>query len=148
MTGYPARAQAMAGAITWARVSRPEPKCSRAYSSPATSPGTPAASPPTEEARPSTLPSAPWRYRSGRAAAGAVSRKSTTTPSGRCASLRIMKPPPPMPEAAGSTTPRANPHATAASTALPPAWSMATPAWAASGRAALTMPRTPRADRP
>src|SRR5579859_4096057 len=57
----------------------------------------------------------------------------------------IMKPPPPRPEAIGSTTPRASDTATAASTAFPPSASTSRPASAASGCAATTMPFSERA---
>ena len=52
----------------------------------------------------------------------------------------IMKPPPPRPEANGSTTPSASETATAASTAFPPSARISRPASAASGWAATTMP--------
>src|SRR5512139_137952 len=52
-----------------------------------------------------------------------------------------MKPPPPMPELCGSTTPSASMVAIAASVALPPARSISAPAAAARGSAALTTPR-------
>src|SRR6185503_7323099 len=51
-----------------------------------------------------------------------------------------MKPPPPMPELCGSTTLRASNVAIAASAALPPRRSISTPAAAARGSAALTIP--------
>src|SRR5262245_60668975 len=56
-----------------------------------------------------------------------------------------MKPPPPRPEAKGSTTPSARDTATAASTALPPSARTSRPASAASGCAATTMPFSDRA---
>src|ERR1035437_963900 len=70
------------------------------------------------------------RYMLREAAWGARSRKSMNVarPSARRTS---MKPPPPMFPAAGWVTARANPTATAASTALPPARRTATPAWVA-----------------
>jgi hypothetical protein len=49
----------------------------------------------------------------------------------------------PMPFAVGSTTVSAAAVATAASTALPPFFSASSPAWAASGCDAHTMPREP-----
>jgi hypothetical protein len=51
-----------------------------------------------------------------------------------------MNPPPPMPENCGSTTFRANWMAAAASNALPPFWSAAAPASAASGFETATTP--------
>jgi len=57
----------------------------------------------------------------------------------------IMKPPPPRPEAIGSTTPSARETATAASTAFPPSARTSRPASAASGWAATTIPLSDRA---
>jgi len=55
--------------------------------------------------------------------------------------MRIsMKPPPPRFPACGKVTASANPTATAASTALPPALRISTPAWEASGSLEATMP--------
>src|SRR5512140_503597 len=54
---------------------------------------------------------------------------------------------PPTPLMKGSTTPVAKPAATAASTALPPAFKISTPAAVASGCMAATMPRSPTASR-
>ena len=113
-----------------------------------TSPGTADASPPSTEALPITWPRSSSLYMSGAAAAGAVGRKSMTTASFMLASLTTMKPPPPMPDAFGSRTPRANPVATAASTALPPIFSMSMPTRDASGFAAATTPFAPVAPRP
>ncbi|MGI4953890.1 MAG: hypothetical protein ACRYGM_18965 [Janthinobacterium lividum] len=52
-----------------------------------------------------------------------------------------MAPKPPTPHICGSTTPWLKAQAMAASTALPPARSISTPASTASGCAATTMPR-------
>src|SRR5271157_4749031 len=70
------------------------------------------------------------RYMLREAACGARSRKSMNVvrPSARRTS---MKPPPPMFPAVGWVTASANPTATAASIALPPARSTSTPAWVA-----------------
>src|ERR1019366_6554736 len=70
------------------------------------------------------------RYMLREAARGARSRKSMNVvrPSARRTS---MKPPPPMLPAVGWVTARANPTATAASIALPPARRTSTPAWVA-----------------
>ena len=74
------------------------------------------------------------------AEAGAVSRKSSATYWPERASCTIMKPPPPMLPALGSTTASAKPTATAASMALPPAFRMSTPTWLASACSLATMP--------
>ena len=55
-----------------------------------------------------------------------------------------MNPPPPMLPATGKTTARANPVATAASTAFPPARSTSMPASEAASCAETTMPRSAR----
>src|SRR5664280_1999191 len=82
----------------------------------------------------------PWasRYMLAVALAGAFSRKSRkwTSPLAR---RNNRKPPPPMLPAWGSTTARAKPTATAASTALPPWRMIATPALDASGCSVATM---------
>src|SRR6266508_2529799 len=56
-----------------------------------------------------------------------------------------MKPPPPSPEEYGSVTPRVAAAATAASTALPPWRSTASPAWEASRSTVEIAPPVPRA---
>ena len=66
--------------------------------------------------------------------------KSTTSGGEPSAFATTMKPPPPSPFIQGSTTPAANPVATAASTALPPAASTPAPTAAASRLCAATMP--------
>ena len=73
------------------------------------------------------------RYRSRVAPAGAG--PVALTPYGRpvAASWIMMKPSPPTPDIAGSTTPTAAAAAIAASIALPPSCMMRTPAWEASG---------------
>ena len=79
------------------------------------------------------------RNRSGRAAAGAVSRPSRVMTRRDAWSQCTMKLPPPMPELCGSTTLSTSCTAMAASTALPPIRSISRPAAAASGLAAATM---------
>ncbi len=76
---------------------------------------------------------------SGRAASGAVSRKSMKVlrPSANC---MVMKPPPPRLPAAGYTTASAYPTATAASMALPPLFNTSTPMRVACACAVTTMP--------
>ena len=106
---------------------------------PRTKPGVATASAPWSEASCGT----PGRtYRSRSAAAGAVSRASiaATSPS----ALRIStKTPPPSPAEKGWATERAKAVATAASTALPPASSISSPARAASPCDATSIPREP-----
>ena len=83
---------------------------------------------------------------SGRAAAGASVKLSIA----RCrpsASRRWVCPAPKMLTIIGSTTVRANSAATAASTALPPAASISTPAADPRGWLATTMPRVAEAGR-
>src|SRR6187549_2651513 len=63
-------------------------------------------------------------------------------PSGK---RNTMKPPPPMLPADGWVTPSANPTATAASTALPPRFKIATPTSLAAASALLTAPCVPTA---
>ena len=81
---------------------------------------------------------------SGVAVAGAFSRESINTTLPLSAKRISIRPPPPIPDAFGSTIPRANPTATAASTALPPACRISTPTWLASGCAEATIPFAPR----
>ena len=83
------------------------------------------------------------RYMSAEAASGAFSLKSSAT---RVSSARraTMNPPPPMFPASGFTTASAKCVATAASTALPPACSMPSPAALASESVDTTIPWTAR----
>ncbi len=105
-----------------------------------TEPGTPADRGPTTD-RSVRLPAAS-RYMSRVAASGAFSRKSRAAVVWS-ASRTTMKPPPPMLPASGLTTARANCTATAASTALPPAFRMSTPTWLASSSVVTTIPLLP-----
>ena len=109
-------------------------------------PGTPGARMPSALASPATTetPSsfvAPaletTSYISGRAAAGARGGNSIAR-SPPVGSLTTIRPEPARHVSPGSTTPATNPHATAASTALPPASSIATAASTLSRRAAAT----------
>src|SRR5690606_13453256 len=100
-------------------------------------PGTAAARAPSSEACRRGLPSAS-RYMSAVAASGARSRPSIMTLLPSAARCSSQKPPPPMPEPYGSTTPRAALTATAASKALPPASRISRPAAVASGCAVTT----------
>ena len=86
------------------------------------------------------------RNQLGSAPAGAFSRPSNVVMLPP-ASPRTRKPPPPMPELCGSTTVKASITAIAASTAFPPACSIARPASSARGSAALTSPASARLDR-
>ena len=79
---------------------------------------------------------------SGSRANGAFSRKSSAALS-PFAIRETMNPPPPMLPALGSTTARANPTATAASTALPPERSTSSPTRVARTSAVTTMPFCP-----
>jgi hypothetical protein len=83
------------------------------------------------------------RYMSAEAASGAFSLKSSAT---RVSSAMraTRKPPPPMLPASGFTTARAKCVATAASTALPPACSMLSPAALARESVETTIPWTAR----
>jgi hypothetical protein len=106
----------------------------------ASAPGTPALRAPTYNSREGRgLPSAP-RNQSGPAAFGAVSRPSMVVNAPVLPSLATKNMPPPMPEFCGSTTLSASMVAIAASVALPPWRRISTPAEAARGSAALTMP--------
>ncbi len=122
--GKPRVARSMAGWTRSAHGSRPRRWC--ASHRPATVPGTPTARMPSwlELSRISPASS---RYIVSVAARGAFSRKSkvVTAPS---APWKTRKPPPPTLPAAGRVTARANATATAASTALPPWRSTASPA--------------------
>lgn len=132
----PSRASAIAGPNSVRHGSLPCRRCARAAS--ARLPGTPTLRPPgmarsCERAVPLT------KNQSGPAARGAASRPSivSTWP---CASAVSRKPPPPIPELCGSTTPSASIVAMAASVADPPSRSIAAPASAARGSAAETAP--------
>ncbi len=89
-------------------------------------------------AKGSGLPSAS-RKRSGRAAAGAVSRLSYVRICPSAAEYNTMKAPPPMPDDCGSTRLSTSCVAMAASTTLPPRRSMASPARLARGLADTIM---------
>ena len=119
----------------WAQVRLPY--LVTAISKPRTLPGTP------DDRQPSmlSLVSSPLASRNMLRVAfsGARSRKSMKVE--RPSAKRIsMKPPPPMLPANGWVTASAKPTATAASTALPPCWSTATPTSAAVASIATTMP--------
>ena len=159
-TGKPSSASRIAGAMTVASGSLPYFPCK--VSSPATSPGmattrrspgfrgrgpeTPGRVPIPAPVPAAALEQAPYaRARRRRAAqhrnrgtTGCLSRWSQT----------LATPLPPRPDICGSTTPIANAVATAASTALPPARSMATPASLASALADATTPFAPSTRRP
>ncbi len=102
-------------------------------------PGTPIAACVNSDLSAITLPLAS-RYMLRVAAAGAISRKSIAVSLPVLPSCRIMKPPPPMLPELGIATASAKPVATAASTALPPRRSTATPMSDASALSELTMP--------
>ena len=80
------------------------------------------------------------RYMSRLAFAGATSRKSRATSLPSFARWTMAKPPPPRPEWYGPTTAMVKAVATAASTALPPASSISSPAALPMGCAAATAP--------
>ena len=107
------------------------PKRSASATQAETAPGTVTLSQPS-----SGMPLRP-RKRSGVQAAG--ERPDAFRPCSRCPSHRIAKASEPRPLPVGSTTVSAMAAATAASTALPPLASMASPAWAASGWDVATM---------
>ncbi len=127
----------MAGSNSFAQGSLPYLLC--AISSIETTPGMPTDNPPgMASGLLRALPSGP-RNMSGRAEAGAISRPSKLVVFLLLGSNTSRKAPPPMPEDSGSTSPSTIWVAMAASTALPPARSMASPASAASGLAAATI---------
>ncbi len=114
-----------------------EPSLENASHRPATLPGTPAERWPSRES-PAVPPAGRFLYVSCDAASGAFSRKSTV--SGFPSTRATMKPPPPRLPAPGKTTASANAVATAASTALPPAWSTSSPTREASVASVTTIP--------
>ncbi|KAG0755428.1 hypothetical protein G6F22_020614 [Rhizopus arrhizus] len=127
MAGWNRSAQGSTPASLWAS------------SRPRNNPGTPTDMPLlTACAKGSGLPCAS-RKRSGRAAAGAVSRLSTVWMRPVLAEYSTMNAPPPIPEDCGSTRFSTSWVAMAASTTLPPRRSIASPAWVASGLAETIM---------
>ena len=131
----PSRANFTAGSTNWAQGLLPYFSCAKAK--PDTEPGTP------EDRHPKMLsfvglPSGPI-YISRVAFCGASSRKSRNVVL-PLAKRISMNPPPPRLPAVGCVTASAKPTAIAASMALPPAFNTASPASAASGSCATTMP--------
>ena len=132
--GNPLYASLIAGATRSVHLRRPYRDC--ASSNPRTVPGTPDARHPSTESSVG-FPEAS-RYMSRDARAGACSRKSMNVE--RPLANRIsMNPPPPRLPAKGCVTARANPTATAASTALPPRFKTDTPTSVACGSSVTTM---------
>ena len=147
----PSLARLIAGAITSASGRRP---CSSiALHRPATAPGVAIERYPSMFSFPTTpaqkkLPtegSPLSSYMSAVADRGPRIGKPTTPPASPTWYTRY--PPPPMPLDAGSTTPMAKHAATAASTALPPASSIRTPARVARRSFVATMPLVEKASR-
>ena len=136
-TGKPSSANLMAGWNSFAQGSLPYFRC--AISSMETTPGMPTDNPPGMAC--GLVRGLPFASRnmSARAEAGAISRPSKLVVFFVLGSNSSMKAPPPMPDDSGSTRPSTICTAMAASTALPPARSISSPASAASGLAAATM---------